>query len=131
MVHTTVDSTLCQTNWTHESFSRTESGNRTRACLKTPEGRIIGSKLELGLIGDAKETLSELLPLLKHKKNDKHLKACLEKERPEFHGRALLLGPWIRSVHSGLELEQVREIHPRTSELHIASAGLVNKSRPL
>src|SRR5215471_11868954 len=79
MVHTTVDSTLCQTNWTHESFSRTESGNRTRACLKTPEGRIIGSKLELGLIGDAKETLSELLPLLKHKKNDKHLKACLEK----------------------------------------------------
>jgi len=39
------------------------------------------SKLELGLMGDTKETLSELLPLLKQKKNDKHLKACLEKER--------------------------------------------------
>jgi pyruvate dehydrogenase (quinone) len=39
------------------------------------------SKLDLGLMGDTKETLSELLPLLKQKKNDKHLKACLEKER--------------------------------------------------
>jgi len=39
------------------------------------------SKLELGLMGDTKETLSELLPLLKQKKNDKHLKACLAKER--------------------------------------------------
>ena len=29
-------------------------------------------------------------------------------QRAEFHGRALL-GPWIRSVHSGLELEQVRK----------------------
>jgi len=38
------------------------------------------SKLELGLIGDAKETLAELLPLLKQKKNERHLKACLEKE---------------------------------------------------
>lgn len=39
------------------------------------------SKLELGLMGDTKETLRELLPLLKQKKNDKHLRACLEKER--------------------------------------------------
>ena len=37
------------------------------------------SKLELGLIGDTKETLNELLPLVKQKKNDRHLKACLEK----------------------------------------------------
>jgi len=38
-------------------------------------------KLELGLMGDTKETLCELLPLLKEKKNDKHLKACLDKHR--------------------------------------------------
>jgi pyruvate dehydrogenase (quinone) len=37
------------------------------------------SRLELGLMGDVKATLAELLPLLKQKKNDKHLKACLEK----------------------------------------------------
>jgi pyruvate dehydrogenase (quinone) len=39
------------------------------------------SKLELGLMGDTKETLIELLPLLKQKKNDKHLRACLQKQR--------------------------------------------------
>jgi pyruvate dehydrogenase (quinone) len=39
------------------------------------------SKLELGLMGDVKATVEELLPLLKQKKNDKHLKACLEKSR--------------------------------------------------
>jgi len=39
------------------------------------------SKLELGLQGDVKETLRELLPLVKQKKNDKHLKVCLEKHR--------------------------------------------------
>src|SRR5882724_1733863 len=36
-------------------------------------------KLELGLVGDAKTTLRSLLPLLKRKKSDKHLHACLEK----------------------------------------------------
>jgi len=36
-------------------------------------------KLELGLVGDAKTTLRSLLPLLKRKKSDKHLRACLEK----------------------------------------------------
>ena len=39
------------------------------------------SKLELGLMGDVKETLRELLPLVKQKRNDKHLKACLERHR--------------------------------------------------
>ena len=39
------------------------------------------SRLELGLMGDVKATLEELVPLLKQKKNDKHLKACLEKTR--------------------------------------------------
>jgi pyruvate dehydrogenase (quinone) len=39
------------------------------------------SKLELGLMGDTKETLCELLPLLKEKKGDRHLKACLDKHR--------------------------------------------------
>ena len=39
------------------------------------------SRLDLGLVGDVKVTLGELLPLLKFKKNDKHLKACLEKSR--------------------------------------------------
>jgi pyruvate dehydrogenase (quinone) len=39
------------------------------------------SRLELGLMGDVKATLAELLPLLKQKKSDKHLKACLEKSR--------------------------------------------------
>ncbi len=39
------------------------------------------SRLELGLMGDVKATLEELLPLLRQKKNDKHLKACLEKSR--------------------------------------------------
>lgn len=36
-------------------------------------------KLELGVVGDAKTTLRSLLPLLKRKKSDKHLRACLEK----------------------------------------------------
>jgi pyruvate dehydrogenase (quinone) len=39
------------------------------------------SQLELGLMGDVKVTLDELLPLLQQKKNDKHLKACLDKSR--------------------------------------------------
>ena len=39
------------------------------------------SKLELGLMGDTRETLCELLPLLKEKKSDRHLKACLDKHR--------------------------------------------------
>jgi pyruvate dehydrogenase (quinone) len=39
------------------------------------------SQLELGLMGDVKATLEELLPLLKQRKSDKHLKACLEKNR--------------------------------------------------
>jgi pyruvate dehydrogenase (quinone) len=39
------------------------------------------SKLELGLMGDTKETLCELLPLLKEKKSDSHLKTCLDKHR--------------------------------------------------
>jgi pyruvate dehydrogenase (quinone) len=39
------------------------------------------SKLNLGLIGDVKSTLEALLPLLKTKKGDKHLKACLDKHR--------------------------------------------------
>jgi pyruvate dehydrogenase (quinone) len=38
-------------------------------------------RLELGLMGDTKETLCELLPLLKEKKSDRHLKACLDKHR--------------------------------------------------
>jgi pyruvate dehydrogenase (quinone) len=38
-------------------------------------------KLELGLMGDAKATLEAILPLVKQKKSDKHLKACLEKSR--------------------------------------------------
>lgn len=36
-------------------------------------------KLELGVVGDAKTTLRSLLPLLKRKNSDKHLRACLEK----------------------------------------------------
>jgi pyruvate dehydrogenase (quinone) len=39
------------------------------------------SKLELGLMGDVGATLEVLLPLLKQKKSDKHLKVCLEKHR--------------------------------------------------
>jgi pyruvate dehydrogenase (quinone) len=39
------------------------------------------SKLELGLMGDVKATAEALLPMLKPKKSDKHLKACLEKHR--------------------------------------------------
>jgi pyruvate dehydrogenase (quinone) len=39
------------------------------------------SKIELGVMGDVKETLRALLPLLKAKKNNKHLKACQEKFR--------------------------------------------------
>jgi pyruvate dehydrogenase (quinone) len=39
------------------------------------------SRLELGLMGDTKATLAELLPLLKQKKSDKHLKACLDRSR--------------------------------------------------
>jgi pyruvate dehydrogenase (quinone) len=38
-------------------------------------------KLELGLTGDVQATIEAVLPLLKAKKNDKHLKACLEKAR--------------------------------------------------
>jgi pyruvate dehydrogenase (quinone) len=39
------------------------------------------SKLDLGLMGDVKTTIHAVLPLLKSKKSDKHLKACLEKYR--------------------------------------------------
>jgi pyruvate dehydrogenase (quinone) len=39
------------------------------------------SKLELGLVGDVKATAEALLPMLKPKKSEKHLKACLEKCR--------------------------------------------------
>jgi len=38
------------------------------------------SKLDLGLMGDVKSTLEALMPLLKPKKSEKHLKACLEKQ---------------------------------------------------
>jgi pyruvate dehydrogenase (quinone) len=36
-------------------------------------------KLDLGLVGDIKTTLQGLLPLLRPKKSDKHLKACMKK----------------------------------------------------
>ncbi len=39
------------------------------------------SKLDLGLMGDVKATIESVLPLLKAKKSDKHLKACIEKSR--------------------------------------------------
>jgi pyruvate dehydrogenase (quinone) len=39
------------------------------------------SHLEIGLMGDVKTTLEALLPMLKSKKNDKHLKACQKKYR--------------------------------------------------
>jgi pyruvate dehydrogenase (quinone) len=38
-------------------------------------------KLELGLMGDVRATLEALVPLVKSKKNEKHLKSCLEKSR--------------------------------------------------
>jgi pyruvate dehydrogenase (quinone) len=38
-------------------------------------------KLDLGLMGDVKATLEALLPLVKPKKSEKHLKSCLEKSR--------------------------------------------------
>lgn len=39
------------------------------------------SKLDLGLMGDVKATIQAVLPLVKSKRSDKHLKACLEKYR--------------------------------------------------
>ena len=39
------------------------------------------SQLDLGLMGDVKTTIEALLPLLKPKKNDKHLKTCQKKYR--------------------------------------------------
>jgi len=39
------------------------------------------SKLDLGLMGDIKATIQAVLPLLKNKKSDKHLKACVDKRR--------------------------------------------------
>jgi pyruvate dehydrogenase (quinone) len=39
------------------------------------------SKLDAGLMGDVKATIEALLPLLKQRKSDKHLKACLQKYR--------------------------------------------------
>jgi pyruvate dehydrogenase (quinone) len=39
------------------------------------------SRLEFGLVGDVKATAEALLPMLKPKKSDKHLKVCLEKYR--------------------------------------------------
>ena len=39
------------------------------------------SHVELGLMGDVKTTVEALLPLLKPKKNDKHLRACQKKYR--------------------------------------------------
>jgi pyruvate dehydrogenase (quinone) len=39
------------------------------------------SKLDLGLMGDVKATIQAVLPLVKSKKSDKHLKACLERYR--------------------------------------------------
>jgi pyruvate dehydrogenase (quinone) len=39
------------------------------------------SHLEFGLMGDVKTTLETLLPLIKQKKNDKHLNACQKKHR--------------------------------------------------
>jgi len=39
------------------------------------------SRLDFGLMGDVKATLGALLPMLRPKKNDKHLKECLEKSR--------------------------------------------------
>jgi len=39
------------------------------------------SQLELGLMGDVKATIEAVLPLLKAKKGDKHLNACIEKYR--------------------------------------------------
>src|SRR6185369_4828200 len=39
------------------------------------------SNVEMGLMGDVKTTLDALMPLLKQKKNDKHLKACQKKHQ--------------------------------------------------
>jgi pyruvate dehydrogenase (quinone) len=42
-------------------------------------------KLELGLVGDAKATIRALVPLLKRKKSDKHLRSCIEKYEHSEH----------------------------------------------
>ena len=46
------------------------------------------SRLELGLMGDVKTTLEALLPMLKPKKNDKHLKTCQKKYQESLDRRA-------------------------------------------
>jgi pyruvate dehydrogenase (quinone) len=49
------------------------------------------SHLELGLMGDVKTTVKSLLPMLKSKKNDKHLKACKirsQRTQDNLHRRA-------------------------------------------
>ena len=42
-------------------------------------------KLEMGLIGDVKATIRAVLPLLKPKKSDKHLRACIDKYNQTEH----------------------------------------------
>jgi pyruvate dehydrogenase (quinone) len=60
------------------------------------------SKLELGLMGDVKATIEALVPMLKKKKSDKHLKDCMQKyrdtqksleRRAEANGRSRTLPP--------------------------------------
>jgi len=73
------------------------------------------SRLQLGLMGDIKTTLTELQPLLKQKKSDKHLKACLEKNREsqkslerkrEANSRSEPLGPeFVTSILSEVAAE--------------------------
>jgi pyruvate dehydrogenase (quinone) len=48
------------------------------------------SKLDLGLVGDTKTTIEALLPHLNPKKDESHLKACLEKHRDTRNSLAKL-----------------------------------------
>jgi pyruvate dehydrogenase (quinone) len=57
-------------------------------------------KIELGLAGDTKTTLRALLPLLKGKKSDKHLKACTNK----YQDTQKSLGRYAESTKPGKPL---------------------------
>jgi len=62
-------------------FADGRASEATMEAKNSGKIRYVGFKLELGLMGDTKETLCELLPLLKEKKSGRHLNACLDKHR--------------------------------------------------
>src|SRR4029077_6663570 len=65
------------------------------------EGHLLPDHVHMCIVIPPKYPVASVIGFLRRKMEERHCDGPLVWQRAEFHGRAVL-GPWIRSVHSGL-----------------------------